>query len=258
MNAATIQPLAAPWRVRCVEEATSTSDLVREAGMRGEADGLVIFTERQTAGRGQRSNRWITPAGKDLMFSMLLRPQLPVELWPRLTTLAALAVCRGVESMLPLRCGIKWPNDIYLAGRKVCGLLAETFFSGGDGFLVLGIGLNVNTTTFPAELQSIATSLLRELPATIREIDREALAASLLNELSSIMTKWQHEFHEVIDEVRTRSVLAGKNVRALVNDTAIYGRVIDINHEGHLVLRLVDGSAMTLSSAAEVRPDSGT
>ncbi len=255
MNEVMIQQFAPAWRVQCLEEVTSTSDLARDAGRSGGEGTLAFFAESQTAGRGQRRNRWVTPAGKDLMFSVVLRPSMPMELWPRLTTLAALAICRAVEAMLPLRCGIKWPNDIHLAGRKVCGLLAETFVGPEGSFLVLGIGLNVNNTSFPPELQAIATSLLRELPATIREVEREPLAAAILNELQSLMGLWQYDFHEIISQVRARSVLVGKNIRALVNDQPIHGRVLDLNHEGHLVLRLADGSSMTLSSAAEVRAD---
>jgi BirA family biotin operon repressor/biotin-[acetyl-CoA-carboxylase] ligase len=255
MNAESIQAMAPQWRVQCVEEVSSTSDLACGAGQRGEEGGLVIFAESQTAGRGQRSNRWVTPAGRDLMFSLLLRPTLPMELWPRLTTIAALAVCRAVESLLPVRLGIKWPNDIHLTGRKVCGLLAETYAASEGNFLVLGIGLNVNSTAFPPELEGIATSLLRELPQPIRELEREPLAAALLNELSALMELWEHDFHEVIEQVRPRSLLIGRNIRALVTDAPIHGRVLDLNHEGHLVLRLADGASMTLSSAAEVRAE---
>ena len=89
---------ALPWRVQVVDEIGSTSDSVREAALAGESTGLVLFAESQTAGRGRRDNRWITPGGKDLMFSMLLRPQEPTSLWPRLTTLAALAICQPVAS----------------------------------------------------------------------------------------------------------------------------------------------------------------
>ena len=255
MKEVLIQESAPAWRVQCLDEVSSTSDLAREAGLRGEEGMLAIFAEHQTAGRGQRSNRWVMPAGKDLMVSLLLRPTMPMEVWPRLTTIAALAVCRAVESILPVQCGIKWPNDIHLAGRKVCGLLAESFVGPEGGFLVMGIGLNVNSTSFPPDLQSSATSLLRELPHAIREIERESLGAAILNELHGLMSFWQYDFHEIVAQVRQRSVLVGKNIRALVNDQPVHGRVLDVNHEGYLVLQLADGSSMILSSAAEVRAD---
>ena len=251
MDAARIEAEAPAWRVQCHEEVTSTNDLAIDASRRGEPGFLAIFAESQTAGRGQRSNRWVTPPGKDLMCSMLLRPTLPMECWPRLTTLAALAVCKAIEAMLPLKPLIKWPNDIYIGTRKVCGLLAETHGTS----IVLGIGLNVNCTAFAPEIADTATSLLRELPATIRALDREAIAAALLNEVHHVMHLWEHDFHQALAEVRARSLLIGKNIRALVNSTPIHGRVLDLNHEGHLVLQLRDGSTTMLSSAAEVRLD---
>lgn len=221
--------------------------------MRGEPGPLVIFAEAQTAGRGQRSSRWITPKGQDLMLTLMLKPEVKLEHWPRLTTMAALAVCKAIEVTLPLRPAIKWPNDIYLGDRKVCGLLAETFSGAGGPFLVLGIGLNVNATVFTPELQGIATSLLRELPATLREIDREVVAAAVLNELTEVMQLWTDGFQEVIAEVRPRSLLTGRTIRARVLGEEVHGRVAGLNHEGHLVLQMSDGSSQALSSAAEVR-----
>jgi BirA family biotin operon repressor/biotin-[acetyl-CoA-carboxylase] ligase len=252
MNAASIESTASGWTVQCHAEVTSTNDLARDAAMHG-ADRLAIFADAQTAGRGQRSNRWITPAGRDLMFSVLLRPAVAMELWPRFTTLAALAVCEAIETMLPLHPMIKWPNDIYLGQRKVCGLLAETGTSPDGMFLVLGIGLNVNATSFAPELADTATSLIRELPAKIREIDREALAALLLDALDRCFAHCEHDYSQVLEQVRARSLLIGKSIRARVNESVIHGRVLDLNHEGHIVLELLDGSTQVLSSAAEVR-----
>lgn len=253
LNAQTIESLAEGWKVECHDEVTSTNDLARDAGQKGAEGHLAIFAEAQTAGRGQRSRQWITPKGQDLMFSLLLRPAVKAEHWPRLTTLAALAVCKAIEATLPLIPKIKWPNDIYLGSRKVCGLLAETFTSSSGPFLVLGIGLNVNAIAFAPELHGIATSLLRELPATLKEIDREVIATAVLNELSTAMKSWDEDYHEAVAEVRLRSLLIGRHIRARVNEQEIHGRVIDLNQEGHLVLQLADGSRQALSSAAEVR-----
>jgi len=253
MNAEKLNAAELSWRIQCVDETTSTSDLIREAGMKGEPSGLVIFAESQTAGRGQRSNAWITPTGKDLMFSVLLRPEQPMVQWPRLTTLAALAMCKGIEDFLPLIPKIKWPNDIYLGPRKVCGHLAETYTAPDGAFLVLGIGMNVNTVQFPEDLRGVATSLLQELPATIREVNRDLLAATLLRELSAALSLWDDDFHEAIAAVRRRSLLMGRGIRALVNGSEVHGRVLDLNHEGHLVIEQADGSSLVLTSAAEVR-----
>jgi BirA family transcriptional regulator, biotin operon repressor / biotin---[acetyl-CoA-carboxylase] ligase len=195
-----------PWQVQVVDEVGSTSDEIRMAGLRGEPHGTVLFAESQTDGRGQRQNRWITPVGQDLMFSILLRPAVPAALWPRLTTLAALSICRGVEGILPLRPAIKWPNDIYAGSRKVAGLLAETYHTTDGAFLVLGIGLNVNAQSFPPELSGTATSLLQQMPASVLWIQREELAACILLELHKWLDCWETGFDIALDEVRQRSL----------------------------------------------------
>lgn len=243
------------WQVRVVDEIASTSDELRAAALRGEAHGTVLFAESQTAGRGRRENRWVAPRGQDLMFSLLLRPQEPLALWPRLTTLAALAICRAVEEELPLKPQIKWPNDIYLNGRKVSGLLAEVVGTPDGMALVLGIGLNVNSREFPRELAESAISLVNALPAgiTVRELDRQQMALRLLQELAFQFQRLDHGFDEAVGEVRLRSWLPGRQIRATVEGQEIYGRAVDINQEGHLILALPDGTLRTLTSADGVR-----
>ncbi|TDU70755.1 BirA family biotin operon repressor/biotin-[acetyl-CoA-carboxylase] ligase [Prosthecobacter fusiformis] len=259
MDAAWIQSECAahelPWRVRVEEEIPSTSDALRTAATQGESHGAVVFAESQTAGRGRRENRWVTPRGLDLMFSILLRPTEPVALWPRLTTLAALAICRAIEEELPLQPEIKWPNDIYIEGRKVAGLLAEVVTTPQGMALVLGIGLNVNSREFPPALADTATSLILALPPNvqIRELDRPSLAVRLLRELDAQFQHLSVGFLDAVSQVRLRSWLVGKQIRATVDSQEIFGRALDINQEGHLILALPDGSLKTLTSADGVR-----
>lgn len=241
------------WAIEVVDETASTNDAVRDLGMRGAQHGRVVFAEQQLRGRGRRQNRWLSAKGRDLMFSVLLRPESPPELWPRITTLAALAICKAIEAELPLQPEIKWPNDVYLNDRKVSGLLAESF-SGGTGlFLVLGIGINVNSREFPPELQSTATSLAIECANTVIELDRSRLAGAILRTLGDELGRLTDGFGEAMREARERSWLLGKTVRATVDGRELFGRAIDLNHEGHLVLALPDGSISTLGSAEEVR-----
>lgn len=241
------------WRIRLFHEVTSTSDVARDLGMQDAAHGTVVFAEQQHRGRGRRENRWLSAKGKDLMFSVLWRPGIPPELWPRVTTLAALAVCKAIESELPIAPRIKWPNDVYLKDRKLGGLLAESVSANGGAFLVVGVGVNVNNTDFPPELQPIATSLLRECGGRVLEIDRSRLAGVILHRLADELARAEAGFVEAMREVRDRSWLLGKTVRARMEGGEIHGRAIDLNHEGHLVLALADGSISTLSSADEVR-----
>lgn len=240
-----------PWCVAVLEETGSTSDWLKARA--GEVPvGTVVFTESQTAGRGRRENRWVAPRGKDLMFSMLLKPDAPLERWPRITTLAALALCKGIEAELPLQPRIKWPNDIYLQDRKVSGLLAETVTVRGEMLMVLGIGLNVNAVEFPPEIT--ATSLLREVHSpALAELDRNELAGRVLEALHVEFQRLEEDFSGAIAEVRSRSWLLGRQIRAKAPQGEVFGRVLDLTEEGHLVLEFADGSTHMLTSAEEVR-----
>jgi BirA family transcriptional regulator, biotin operon repressor / biotin---[acetyl-CoA-carboxylase] ligase len=251
LDAQVLRDDALPWHITVLDEVGSTSDWLKQHATTLPV-GTVVFAECQTAGRGRRENRWLAPRGKDLMFSLLLKPEAPLEKWPRITTLAALALCKAIEAELPLQPRIKWPNDIYLSDRKVSGLLAETVSTRGGMLMVLGIGLNVNALDFPPELS--ATSLLRALSSPVlHEIDRNALGSRLLHALHAEFSRIDDDYPAAISEVRERSWLMGRQIRARTPQGEIFGRVLDLNEEGHLLLESSDGSTHTLTSAEEVR-----
>ena len=251
LDAARLHDDATPWQITVLDEVGSTNDWLKQRAVELPV-GTVVFTESQTAGRGRRENRWIAPRGKDLMFSLLLQPAAPLEKWPRITTLAALASCKAIEAELPLQPRIKWPNDVYLDNLKVSGLLAETASTPNGMFLILGIGLNINTLEFPPEIP--ATSLLKQLSSPlIHEIDRNTLASRLLGSLHEEFQHLDDDFTSAIAEVRERSWLIGRQIRAKAPQGELFGRVLDLNEEGHLILEFPDGSTHTLTSADEVR-----
>jgi BirA family biotin operon repressor/biotin-[acetyl-CoA-carboxylase] ligase len=251
LDTAALNDPTLPWQVTVLDEVASTSDWLKQSASSLPVD-TVLFTESQTQGRGRRDNRWIAPRGKDLMFSLLLRPSAPLERWPRITTLAALAISKAIEAELPLQPRIKWPNDLYLSDRKISGLLAETVSTRGGMLLLLGIGLNVNAREFAPGI--VATSLLNELNSpALPELDRNALAQRLLAALHCEFQRLDADFSSAIAEVRERSWLLGKQIRAKAPQGEVFGRVLDLNEEGHLILALPDGSTRTLTSAEEVR-----
>ena len=166
-----------------VEEARSTNDLAWEAMERGTPEGFVVFAERQTAGRGQYGRRWESAPYRGLWLSILLRPALTLPESPQLTSLLAEVVAETITEQTGCAATIKPPNDIYIAGRKVAGILVEGRTENGGGYVaVAGIGLNVNQTVddFPEELRETAGSLAM---ATGRRIDRAELAVRLLRNL---------------------------------------------------------------------------
>jgi BirA family biotin operon repressor/biotin-[acetyl-CoA-carboxylase] ligase len=245
---------AGAWQVQIVEEIGSTNDQVREWGLQGAAAGIVLFAENQVKGRGRREKSWVAAAGRDLLFSVLLRPHIELSRWSRLTTLAALAVCKAIGDELPLEPEIKWPNDVYVRGKKVCGLLAEVGSSSEGAFIVIGVGVNVNTRDFPEEIAATATSLCLEVDGGKREMDRTSLAGGLLHRLHQEFSRSSDDlFVGAMEEVRERSFLMGKTVRAFVDGAECFGRVMDLNPDGHLVLIMPDGSRRELSSAENVR-----
>ncbi len=137
---------------------------------------MVVFAEEQTAGRGRLGRQWRSDPRLGLWFSLLLRPELPYAQWPRLTPWIAYAVAEAVGQFVAGGIMLKWPNDLYASGRKLCGILVETSL-GENAFATAGIGLNVNHTSFPAPLDATATSLRIE---SGEALDRNALAASIL------------------------------------------------------------------------------
>jgi len=235
-------------------ELPSTSDHVRELGFSGYPHGTVVFAESQSAGRGRRDNRWASEPAHDLLLSILLRPEVKMECWPRLTTLAALALCRSIEETTSLLPAIKWPNDVYIHGKKTAGILAETFMGSSGAFMVLGIGLNVNTTSYPPELHGIATSLTLEMAGGPATVDRQRLAVSLLRQLNLLLPLWESGYETVVSEVRARSWLLGKPIRALIDGREVTGQASALNEEGHLLMQRADGSLLALTSAEQVRP----
>ncbi|MFN2542783.1 MAG: biotin--[acetyl-CoA-carboxylase] ligase [Chthoniobacterales bacterium] len=166
-----------------LEETTSTSDSVLERVHRGAPEGLVVFAEHQTAGRGQRVNRWESAAHKGLWFSILLRPKIDIGESSRLSTWAIQLVAATIQRELGLDAAVKPPNDVYIAGKKVAGLLVEMRAQrNGPHLAIIGIGINVNHAVedFSEELRGRAASLAMMLG---QQVDRTKLVVALLREL---------------------------------------------------------------------------
>ena len=166
-----------------LEETPSTNDLAWEAAGRGASEGFVVFAERQTAGRGQFGRRWESAPYQGLWFSVLLRPAITLAQSPQLTPLLAEVVAGTIEEETGIPAVIKPPNDIYVAGRKVSGILVEGRTEADGSYVaVAGIGVNVNQTLddFPDDLRATAGSLAM---ASGRKIARPQLAVALLRNL---------------------------------------------------------------------------
>src|SRR5438046_3270094 len=166
-----------------LEQTGSTNDAILQVATADLNEGLVLFAEHQTEGRGQRGNRWESTAGKGLWFSILLQPRIDINNSPRLTTWAAEAISDLIQNEFFLKATIKLPNDVEINGRKVAGVLVEMRAQEKAPHLAIaGIGINVNQSLedFPRELQSWAISLAMALD---RQVNRQKFAIALLRNL---------------------------------------------------------------------------
>ncbi len=213
-------------------ELESTNTWLKAAPSGSLEDGMVCLTDWQTKGRGQYARTWLTEPCSNLTWSYLLRPQEHDRLF--LLTLACInAVANVVHREFGLSAHIKWPNDLMIEGKKVAGVLAETVFSGNhfDRFIV-GIGLNVNQSSFPGTLTE--ASSLKQLLG--RELVREKLLADIVNETETSMTAWAHKDSGLVKQINERIIGYGTKVRVEVDGKTIDGSrlLLGVNVDGHL------------------------
>jgi BirA family transcriptional regulator, biotin operon repressor / biotin---[acetyl-CoA-carboxylase] ligase len=234
--------------IRVFQETTSTSDVIEKLARDGVEEGVVVFAESQTRGRGRLGRRWISPARKGLWFSVLLRPRLRPEAATQLTIVSATALARAIEFHTSLAPEIKWPNDIYLHGRKLAGILTEMHAELDTvKFVILGIGVDVNLgpADFPPDLRKAATSLKIE---TGEALDRAELAVEILHELDRDYDRLcAGRFEALADEWEERCTTIGQDVVVQVGDRRVQGRAESLDPDGALLLRTQHGHLERIS-----------
>ena len=231
-----------PFRILWKEEVGSTNDELRSLAENGTREGLVLIAEKQTAGRGRRGAEWFSPAGEGLAFSILIKPNVPKDLWSRLSLAVGLAVAEAVEKFVPLA-EIKWPNDVMVNDRKIAGILVEA----GRDFVVVGIGINVNSEAFPNGLA--ATSLAIESGG---QIERAAVLLEVVKRISILCERLERGFEQTMDGVRQRCWLTGKDVRFTTSGIIKEGFVRGLGPAGELLVE-VSGHLERIVQADEVR-----
>lgn len=236
----------------------STNELARAAARGGAPEGLAIFADEQTAGRGRLGRHWYSPAGVNLYGSVLLRPEMPARLAPQLTLLGgvAVAVSALAEGLVPT---LKWPNDLLLGDRKAAGVLADLEVAPGGlvGFVVLGLGLNLNVAPadFPPDLAAGATSFAACLG---RPVDRAAVARRLLEVLEAWLDRYRREGFGPVREAWSRlSALAGRRLAVAVGGAGGGREVVEgiargLGEDGSLLLDTPAGPRALLSGEVTV------
>jgi len=203
----------------------------------GAPEGTVVIAEEQTAGRGRLNRSWQSPAGCNLYLSIVLRPSVEPAEAPQLTLLAGVAVAETLSRWCPDRVGLKWPNDVQIGGRKVCGILTELRIGGGGiASVVTGIGINANIRRedLDPSFRDSATSLYEE---TGQAVDRTALAAALVRDLETLYDRWTREGFEAVRPAWLRySVLTGRRIRVAFQDEIEIGTAVGVDTDGALLV----------------------
>ena len=222
--------------IRVFHETSSTNDVVEKLARDGVREGVVVFAESQTKGRGRLGRRWLSPAGQGLWFSVLLRPNLPPASVTQLTIASATAVARAISRQTGLTPQIKWPNDILLGGKKVVGILTELSAELDQvRHVILGVGVDVNLTAFPMEISEVATSLA--LTAG-RPFPRAEIATAILQELETDYARvGQGDFAILAEEWERQCVTLGHRVQIHIGDRVLSGRAESLDTDGALLLR---------------------
>ncbi len=223
-----------------LDTVNSTNTYAKELAQNDAKHNTVVIANHQTAGRGRLGREFFSPSDTGLYMSIILRPYESL-LEPTAVTIAAgVAVCRTIEEICNKRPQIKWVNDIFLDGRKICGILAEASTNSGTiDYIIVGIGLNVSTEDFPSELNHIAGSLGRN-------IDRNLIAGKLIAEFNRLQPFCGS--CELIDEYKVRSLVLGKKIDFAKDGKTYTGIATDINNEGNLIVTLENDKTITLKS----------
>ena len=222
----------------------STNEHAKQLAAAGAPGGLVVTASEQTAGRGRRGHAWFGPAGGALLYSALLRPFEPHR--SALLPLAVpIAVCEAAEQVAPVRCQVKWPNDVWIDERKVAGVLVEA--RPDDSWAVIGVGLNVAIPQddFPAELRDTATSLLPTEAEGGLPVGGAPGIGAALSALNESLDRWTAADEvRVLDAYRARDALCGRRISWEGGG----GMAQEIDERGHLVVERDDGERVTLGA----------
>jgi BirA family transcriptional regulator, biotin operon repressor / biotin---[acetyl-CoA-carboxylase] ligase len=242
--------------IRVFQETTSTNDVVEKLARDKVKEGVVVFAESQSKGRGRLGRKWISPARKGLWFSILLRPDLRPQEVTQITVASGTALRRAIEANTGLKAQIKWPNDILIHGKKAAGILTELSAElDCVKHIILGIGVDVNLTAaeFPADLRKIATSLKIE---TGKPVSRADLAVAILRTLDEDYARvCTGKFESVAQEWEEHCGTIGHPVTIQVGERRMHGRAESLDDDGALLLRTehgtlerVIGGAVTMSA----------
>ena len=222
---------------------SSTNYVAKLMALSGAPEGTIVMSMSQTSGMGRMKRQWACPSGKGILMSMVLRPEIQVQFVPQLTLLCAVVVAETIRKVTGCEVGIKWPNDILISGKKVCGILAQSDFSkDASGYVILGVGININQNInqLPPDCRETSTSLSLEQGQNI----------SRSRVLKQFIITWDEHFKGFLEGghpyLRKKwienNVTLGRNVTINKEINPVNGIAVDISERGGLIVSLSDGS----------------
>ena len=222
-------------RIHHFPEIGSTMDPARDLAREGVDDGTIVIAEAQTQGRGRLNREWVSPRG-GIYLTMILRPGIAPPHAPLANLMASVAVATGIRELYGLKAAVKWPNDVLINGKKVCGILAE-MESGIDTVKFINIGIGINANTDVPEFAHTATSLSEAMG---RNISRQEYLRALLLEIDRRADSLTDM--SMLEEWKDLSATLNRDVRIVASDGEIAGLAVDVDRTGALILRQKDGS----------------
>ena len=225
----------------CFPEIDSTNEEAKRRALAGAPDDSVYVADIQTRGKGRRGRHWISPGGQDLFYTILKKPEIPLNRISMITLVAALSVAEAVENHAGVFCQIKWPNDLVIHGRKICGILTEMGAEMDQlDYVVIGIGINVNRVEFDPEIADHASSIFKES-------GRKICRARLLADAIAAFEKKYRQFTAFRDmtlflkEYNDRLINVNREVRIMKNGEEFVRRALGINERGELLVEDEEG-----------------
>lgn len=213
----------------------STNTYLKSLARQGTHEGTMVIAEEQTAGRGRLGRTWDSQKSKNLTFSLLLKPTVNHEHFGVISLLVGVAVARALHSTTSLPVECKWPNDVLISGKKVCGILCEMVSNANQSLsIIVGIGINVNQTEFPGEIRETASSLSLEAGMLF---DRVNVLQKVLEEIEYWYIQFQeNKSDEIIQEWKKHSTMIGSIISIRQNENIMTGIFTDVSNDGALML----------------------
>lgn len=236
------------------DEVDSTNNVIKREAENGAPHGTLAVADYQSGGKGRRGRVWKSPHGVGIWMSILLRPELTPSSAPMMTLPAAMAVAEGIRAACGLDTKIKWPNDVVVNGKKVCGILTEMSAElDAINYIVPGIGINVNTETFPEDIRATATSLYLE---TGRRIRRGPVIGAVMKAFEEVYGRFMEtgDMSQLKEDYNARLANRDNKVQVLRQEGSYTGTALGINDRGELMVRREDGTMENvLSGEVSVR-----